>query len=195
MTDRARILTIGHSRHPLELFVGLLEGAGVTAIADVRSAPASRFSPHFNKARLAASLAARDIDYVFLGEELGGRPQRAELYTRGVADYEKMVASPEFRAGLARLVALARERRVAAMCAEADPLHCHRCLLVGRALAASGVNVGHILASGEIITHGEIEERLLALEGLAEEELLRSRDERLACAYRARNSKGAHVRR
>ena len=74
----------------------------MTAVADVRSAPVSRFSPHFNKTALAASLAGHDIDYVFLGKELGGRPERPELYTQGVADYEKMAASPEFRAGLAR---------------------------------------------------------------------------------------------
>ena len=97
------ILTIGHSRHSLERFIALLEGAGATAVADVRSAPVSRFSPHFNKAALAASLGARDIDYVFLGKELGGRPEQKAMYTQGVADYEKMAASPDFHAGIARL--------------------------------------------------------------------------------------------
>jgi uncharacterized protein (DUF488 family) len=87
------ILTIGHSRHSLERFIASLEGAGATAVADVRSAPVSRFSPHFNKAALAASLAARSIDYIFLGKELGGRPARPELYSEGVADYGKMAAS------------------------------------------------------------------------------------------------------
>ena len=145
------ILTIGHSRHPLERFLSLLTTAQVTAIADVRSAPVSRFSPHFNKTALAASLAGQRIDYVFLGQALGGRPERPELYTQGRADYEKMAASPEFRAGLAQLIETAERHRLAAMCSEADPLDCHRCLLVGRALAESGLDVGHILASGEIV--------------------------------------------
>lgn len=194
MSSTPTILTIGHSRHPLERFLALLEAAQVTAIADVRSAPMSRFSPHFNKSALAASLAERGITYVFLGKELGGRPQRQELFTNDRADYAKMAASPEFRAGLARLIEAAERSRVAVMCSEADPLDCHRCLLVGRALAGAGCELGHILASGEIITHGAVEERLLQLEHLAEEDLLMgSREERLAEAYRARGRKAAYV--
>lgn len=189
------ILTIGHSRHTIERFIALVESAGVTAIVDVRSAPASRFSPQFNKKALAVSLATRDIVYEFFGKELGGRPERAELYTQGVADYEKMAAAPEFRAGLARLIELAQQHRVAAMCAEADPLDCHRCLLVGRALTEAGREVAHILPSGETIPHADAEDRLLELEGLAEADLLLPRTERLAEAYRARNRKAAHAKR
>jgi uncharacterized protein (DUF488 family) len=190
----APILTIGHSRHPLERFLSLLDAARVTAIADVRSAPVSRFSPQFNKKALAASLADHGIDYVFLGEALGGRPERPELYTDGRADYQKMAASAEFRAGLARLIETAEQNRVAAMCSEADPLDCHRCLLVGPALAASGHPVAHILASGEIASQAEIEDRLLELEHLAGDDLLmRSRAERLAEAYRSRNRRAAYA--
>jgi len=188
------ILTIGHSRHPLERFLSLLKTAQVTAVADVRSAPVSRFSPHFNKAALAASLAGRGIDYVFLGKALGGRPVREEMYTRGRADYEKMAASSEFRAGLVQLIEAAGRNRVALMCSEADPLDCHRCLLVGRALAEAGIAVEHILASGEIITHAQAEDRLLQLEHLADDDLLmRSREARLAEAYRSRNRKAAYA--
>ena len=97
-------------------------------------------------------------------QELGGRPQRAELYTEGVADYEKMAASPEFRVGLDRLMEAAARHRLAVMCSEADPLHCHRCLLVGRALAAEGADVRHVLASGAVMTHAETEDRLFQLE-------------------------------
>ena len=138
MNRSPAILTIGHSRHPLARFIGLLEGAGATAVADVRSAPVSRFSPHFNKAALAAALAARRIDYIFLGNKLGGRPGQPAMYTKGVADYGKMAASNEFRAGIALLTEAAGRHRVAAMCSEADPLDCHRCLLVARALARDG---------------------------------------------------------
>lgn len=155
----------------------------------------SRFSPHFNKNALAASLAAQGIDYVFLGKALGGRPERQEMYTQGRADYEKMAASPEFRVGLARLMEAAEPNRIAVMCSEADPLDCHRCLLVGRALAAGGIDVGHILASGAAVTHAQAEDRLLDLENLAEAGLLlRSRDERLAEAYRSRCRKVAYAR-
>ena len=188
------VLTIGHSKHTIERFIALLAETRVTAVADVRSAPISRFSPHFNKGALAASLAERSIAYVFLGEELGGRPQQQDMFTLGVADYEKMAASELFRAGLQRLILGAEQHLIAVMCAEADPLDCHRCLLVGRALAGANVDVGHILASGEIITHGQAEERLLHLENLTEAGLLlRSRDERLVEAYRSRGRKVAYA--
>jgi uncharacterized protein (DUF488 family) len=189
------ILTIGHSRHPLERFLSLLATAKVSVVADVRSAPVSRFSPHFNKNALAASLAGQGIDYVFLGRALGGRPERPELYTQGRVDYEKMAASPEFRAGLTQLIETAERHRLAAMCSEADPLDCHRCLLVGRALANAGLEVGHILASGEIVNHAQEEDRLLQLERLADDDLLmRSREERLAEAYRSRNRKAGYAK-
>ncbi len=195
MSFASTILTIGHSRHTLERFVSLLEGAGATAVADVRSAPVSRFSPHFNKAALAASLAARTIDYIFLGQELGGRPEQPALYTHGVADYEKMAATPNFHVGIARLMEAAELNCVAAMCSEADPLDCHRCLLVARALAGRGIEIGHILASGEVMPHAAAEDRLLELANLAEPGLLlASRDERLAEAYRARARKAAYTK-
>ena len=111
------IFTIGHSRHPLQRFLALLQYARVTAVADIRSAPVSRFSPHFNRSALAASLGARNIFYVFLGKELGGRPEQPAMYTEGMADYEKMAASPDFHAGLARLMEAAEGRRMALMCA------------------------------------------------------------------------------
>jgi len=172
----------------------LLEGAGATALADVRSAPVSRFSPHFNRGALAASLAERNIAYIFLGKELGGRPARPELYSEGVADYEKMAASKEFRAGIARLTEAAGQHRIAAMCSEADPLDCHRCLLVARALAQDGIEIGHVLASGAVMPQREVEDRLLQLAGLTEASLLlSSRDERLAEAYRARARKAAYA--
>ena len=188
------ILTIGHSRHSLERVIALLEGAGATAVADVRSAPVSRFSPHFNKTALATSLAARNIDYVFLGEQLGGRPEQTAMYTQGRADYEKMAAAPNFHAGIARLMEAAGRNRVAAMCSEADPLDCHRCLLVARALAQDGIEIGHVLASGAVMPHREAEDRLLQLAGLTEASLLlSSRDARLAEAYRARARKAAYA--
>jgi uncharacterized protein (DUF488 family) len=165
----------------------------VTALADIRSSPASRFSPHFNKAALAATLSDRGIAYLFLGRELGGRPARAELYTRGTADYEKMGASPEFAEGLRQLEEAAKQHRVALMCAEANPLDCHRFLLVARVLAERGADMRHILPEGSIITQEQAEDRLLEAEGLADPDLLaRSRAARLAEAYRVRCSKAAY---
>jgi uncharacterized protein (DUF488 family) len=135
-------------------FLDLPRDSRVTPVADVRSAPVSRFVAHFNKAALAASLAESGIAYIFLGKELGGRPEQPELFGDGVADYERMAELPSFRHGIERLIKGARDERIAVMCAEADPVDCHRCLLVGRALVEAGIDVAHTLPSGEFIPHG-----------------------------------------
>jgi uncharacterized protein (DUF488 family) len=182
--ETIEVLTIGHSTHPQERFNALLRGAGVTAIADVRSAPYSRRHPQFNRETLRAALQAEGIAYVFLGSELGGRPGAPELYSAGVADYEKMAQAPAFREGLDRVIEGARTYRIALMCSEREPLHCHRCLLVSRALAEQGVRVSHILDDGSLASHAGIEDRLLEIASREAADLFASRPERLAAAYR-----------
>lgn len=185
------VLTIGHSTHPAERFLTLLRQAGVTAVADVRSAPYSRHSPQFNADALKQELRSNGISYSFLGRELGGRPRDRSSYSDGVADYEKMAETEEFSHGLDRVVEGARKYRVALMCSEQDPLDCHRCLLVGRALARRGVTVRHLLAGGEAVDHAQVEDRLLEISGRAGDDLFASRNERLAAAYRERARKVA----
>jgi uncharacterized protein (DUF488 family) len=188
------LFTIGHSNHSIERFLELARGAGITAIADVRSTPASRRYPWFSQARLAARLAAEGIAYVPLGEVLGGRPRDPRLYREdGVADYAAMARTEQFRAGLDRVGEGARRHRVCLMCAEREPLDCHRCLLVGRALAERGFAVGHVLADATIEPHGQTEERLLALAGTSVD-LLADRDQRLAAAYARRAGAAAYRR-
>jgi uncharacterized protein (DUF488 family) len=190
--------TIGHSNIPAERFTALLRGAGVEAIADVRSIPASRFCPWFSSKNFAPLLTAANIDYLFVGDELGGRPRDPSLYCDGVADYEAMAQRPSFRGGLDRLLANAGGRCLCLMCSERDPLDCHRCLLVARALSARGVNVGHVLHDGGIESHTAIERRLLEAAGEDSDLFLTGQDQRLAAAYRRRahaiayRLKGAH---
>jgi uncharacterized protein (DUF488 family) len=184
-------LTVGHSTLPCERFLELLRGAGVTAVADVRSAPYSRQFPQFNRETLLSELGAAGIAYVFLGKELGGRPSRPQLYCDGVADYERMSQSAEFRRGLERVIEGAGKYRIALMCSERDPLDCHRCLLVSRALVQRGVGVSHVMDDGSLIRHSEIEDRLLDISGRAGDDLFASRAERLAMAYRERARKVA----
>jgi uncharacterized protein (DUF488 family) len=193
-TRSISVLTVGHSAHTWEHFVTLLTGTDITAVADVRSTPYSRRHPHFNHAALQENLRRERISYIFLGKELGGRPKEEELYSQGVADYEKMARTPAFDEGLARVVESAEHHRVALMCSEHDPLDCHRCLLVGRALAARGLGVRHILGRGEIVTHAEVEDRLLELCDRASDDLFLPRADRLATAYRHRARKVAFVR-
>jgi uncharacterized protein (DUF488 family) len=180
------LLTIGHSNLPADRFAAMLKSAGVTAVADVRSVPFSRWCPWFSGKPLAERLAREGIAYVALGDALGGRPRDPTLYRDGVADYEAMAATPAFRGGLDRVVDATQRHRVCLMCAEREPLDCHRCLLVGRALADRGLAPGHILADGSIEPHAATEQRLLALSG-GEDDLFRGPASRLADAYRRRS--------
>jgi uncharacterized protein (DUF488 family) len=179
------LLTIGHSNLAAERFMALLTSAGVTAVADVRSVPFSRWCPWFSSKALAERLASERIGYVALGDALGGRPRDPTLYRDGVADYEAMAARPEFAAGLARVIDATAHQRVCLLCAEREPLDCHRCLLVGRALCERGLTLGHIRHDGAIEAHAAAEERLLALAG-DKSDLFRDRADRLADAYRRR---------
>jgi len=155
----ARILTIGHSNHPLERFIALVEGASVSTIADVRSKPVSRFVPHFNRARLEAALAERGISYVFLGRELGGRPDDPSLMNNGKPDYAAVARTPAFAAGLNAVIDRCAKGKVALLCAERDPIDCHRFHLVARELNARQIGVAHILSTGEIEPHADTERR------------------------------------
>ena len=187
------VLTIGHSTQSYEEFLRRLRDAEVTAVADVRSTPFSRHLPHFNSDTLRDELRLDKIAYVFLGDELGGRPKERQFFCEGVADYAKMAHSEAFKKGLDRVAEGARKYTLALMCSEQDPLDCHRCLLVGRALAAKGVKVRHILIDGSTVEHAEIENRLLDLTGRAGEDLFLSREGRLAAAYRERAAKVAYA--
>ena len=175
------ILTIGHSTHTLEAFAALLRRHRVAALADVRSAPFSRHNPQFNREPLARGLAARGIGYAFHGLELGGRSDDPSCYENGRVCYDRISRTEPFRRGLERIVRDAADRRLALMCAEKEPLACHRALLVARALEARGVKVGHILADGRLETHFDAMDRLLALYGDPQQgELFERRDQRIA---------------
>jgi uncharacterized protein (DUF488 family) len=185
------LFSIGHSNYPIDHFIDLVRTAGVTTIADVRSVPASRRYPWFSAKRLGERLAQEGIAYEPMGDALGGRPRDPSLYRDGVADYAAMVATPAFRAGLDRVIAATRNKRVCLMCSEREPLDCHRCLLIAPELAQRGLNVGHILADGAIEPHSATEERMLALAGKARDLFGLDRSDRLRAAYRRRAGSAA----
>jgi uncharacterized protein (DUF488 family) len=186
-----QVLSIGHSTLDYEQFVARLKAAGITAVADVRTSPFSRNFPQYNRETLKEALAQDDIAYVFLGKELGGRPKGREYYTDGIADYEKMATADTFRAGLDRIEQGVRKYRIAIMCSELNPLDCHRCLLVGRALAGRGLTIGHILSDGQIVRQEGIERQLLVMAGKQEDDMFASPAERVNDAYRDRARKVA----
>jgi uncharacterized protein (DUF488 family) len=180
------LFSIGHSNIAAERFLALLRDVGADTIADVRSTPFSRRFPWFSAKTLTATLTQHGMTYLAYGDALGGRPRDAALYCDGVADYEAMARSPEFQMGLDRLIADAARSRVCLMCAEREPLDCHRCLSVARSLAERGLTIGHILHDGTVEPHAATEQRLLALTGASDDLFVTGQDERLAAAYRRR---------
>jgi uncharacterized protein (DUF488 family) len=187
------VLTIGHSTHPVQRFVELLQRHGVTAVSDVRSTPFSRFNPQFNKEALERSLKACGIKYVFLGRELGARSEDPSCYENGRVQYSRLARTELFKSGLDRVVQGARKYRIALMCAERDPLECHRALLVGRALVERGIEVGHILADGTMEPHPNMMARLLDVVGLPREDLFRSREQLIEEAMTRQEDRIAYV--
>ena len=188
------VLTIGHSNHSWELFAQLLTQHFAGALVDVRSVPYSRYNPHFNRNLLGPSLDALGIDYVYLGRELGGRPNDSTCYANGHVCYDRLAKTTAFRRGLDRLTTEAATHRIVLMCAEKDPLDCHRTLLVARALEAEGVNVLHVLADGSVETHVEAMDRLLAQHHLSlGGDLFTPRDEFISIAVERQSQRVGFV--
>ncbi len=165
------MFTIGHSNHPIEHFINLLTAHRISAIADVRSSPYSEYSPQFNRELIQQKLQDANIEYVFLGRELGARRTEESCYVSGQAKYDAIRNLPAFRNGLHRVLEGIEQYTVALLCAEADPLSCHRTILVCPELKAlrPDLKINHILADGSLESHEEAERRLVKLHKLQPE--------------------------
>jgi hypothetical protein len=151
------IYTIGHSNHSMDDFLNLLVDYEIEVLVDVRTHPYSRYAPHFNKDFLKSSLIDNGFKYLFLGKELGGRPEGHEFYDdEGHVLYWRVAESPLFLSGIARLEHGIQIYRVAIMCSEENPAICHRHLLVGRVLGARGVQIRHIRGKSQLQTDEEV---------------------------------------
>lgn len=181
------VLTIGHSNHSVERLFELLRAHGVTAVADVRSLPYSRVNPDFNREFFQEKLKDNGIVYVYLGRELGARPDDPGYYEHGKVQYLKLSQSNLFKAGLHRVFKGAQSYRLVLLCAEREPLACHRTLLVAKELVALGIPVAHIHADGSLESHDEAMTRLICMLGMSDKDLYRTRQEMIedACALQA----------
>ena len=193
MNRDRQIFTVGHSNHRIDFFIRLLMAHAVELVADVRSSPYSRFNPQFNQAPLAEELQASGLKYLFVGRELGARTDDPSCYEHGRVRYDRLAATSAFRQGIERILHESEGCRIALMCAEKEPLECHRTLLVGRALADMGANVAHILADGSIEQHEATLQRLLSETGMSELDLFKSQDEVIGEAVARQERKIAYV--
>ena len=149
------IYTIGHGNALIEQFVDLIRQQRIQVLVDIRSQPYSRYAPQFNRESLRISLEQASVQYLYLGNSLGGQPTDKQYYDPdGRVNYDRLAAAPFYLQGLEQLKQGAERYRLAIMCSEADYSKCHRYWLITRSLVAEGLKVQHILHSGELVeTH------------------------------------------
>jgi uncharacterized protein (DUF488 family) len=185
------IYTVGHSTHTIQDFIKLLKSRGISAIADVRSAPYSRFQPQFNREVLTKSLKESGIEYVFVGDSIGGRSSNEDDYENGRVVYSRIKKSDNFENGLQRVVTGSEKYQLALMCSEKEPVECHRMLLVGHTLFERGIPITHIHGDGSLEKHDDAIQRLLKIFKLDEPDLFRTNEEVIAEALLRQEQKVA----
>lgn len=177
------LFTIGYSPHDLNSFLCILKKYKITAIADVRSAPYSQFKPEFNRDHLSEFLYKNGVVYVFLGDVCGARIESPDCYLNGKIDYSLVAQNKKFNECLRRIINGMEKFRIALMCAEKDPITCHRTILICRNLDIYFIKIRHLLHDGTVEEHQNSEQRLLELFNLNHPDLFRSAQERLNDAY------------
>ena len=190
---RPSLFTIGHSDHAIDRFLELLREYQVDAVADVRSHPYSRHHSQFNRENLVEALKAISAKYVFLGRELGARRAEPESYDGSRARYDLIRQLPAFQEGLARIQRGVESNRIAMLCAEKDPLTCHRAILICRELRALPIEILHIREDGLCETTAAIETRLLRLWGFQNGDLFSERSALIELAYDKQSERIAYV--
>ncbi len=150
---RPIVYTVGHGARPFHEMAAHLHRHGIGLVVDVRSVPASRYAPEFTKSRLRTLAAEHDLGYRWLGDRLGGRPDDPSLRSDGVTDWAAVAASDAFAAGLGELDGLIDAAVVVLLCAELDPVRCHRATLIAPELERRGMRIRHVLADGDVIEH------------------------------------------
>lgn len=155
------LYTIGHSNHAIEKFIALLKTYEIRVVIDVRSSPYSSYCPQFNQDTLVSALKKSEIDYVYLGNELGARPDNARCYENGRVSFLKIIKSGSFNNGIHKVLCEMQNHKIVLLCSEKDPIDCHRTIIISHFLSRYGVHIQHILENGAIEEHYETEKRLL----------------------------------
>lgn len=177
------IFTIGYSAFSLGSFIRALKKHQINAVADVRSLPYSGFKPEFNRENLQSVLKEHGIAYVFLGDSCGARIDDPSCFTHGKADFRLIARHPRFIEGLNRIRKGMAKYHLALMCAEKDPLNCHRAILIIRNLKSNSIKINHIMSDLSLEDHRMTEKRLLSLYNLEQPDLFKTEHERIEQAY------------
>ncbi len=186
------IYTIGYSCFSIDAFVNTLKEHQIKAIVDVRSVPYSQFKPDFNRETLINYLKKENIVYVFLGDNCGARIDVPECYINGKADYKLISKQSNFQKGIIRLRNGIQKYQIVLMCAEKDPISCHRTILICRNLRSNDIQILHLLCNGTIEDHKITEKRLMKLYNLDQPNLFLTEAQRLESAYDSQGEKIAY---
>lgn len=187
------LFTVGHSVHTIERFMELLKEHHIDALCDVRSSPYSRFTPQFNRESLKEDLAKHRILYLYLGLELGPRSADPDCYENGKVQYKRLAEKDIFQLGLSRLRKGMATYRIALLCAEKDPLTCHRMILICRKLRGEDILIRHILEDGSLEDSRDTEKRLMELLKIDPVDLFATEEEQIQRAYDLQGEKIAYT--
>lgn len=196
------LYTIGHSQHDIEYFIDMLQKYNINYVLDVRSTPYSQFAENYNRENIRAILKKVGIEYSFMGNYFGARPEDRTLYSKdGYLDFDKTRNSEKFLNGVSSVIkGIHAGNNITLMCTEKDPIECHRAIMVARTFYERSIEVQHILADSSLQSHEELNQRLInqhfpdryqlslfSAENMSDEECLRE-------AYRYHNKKiGYHI--
>lgn len=189
---KKRIFTIGYSIHNLDSFINIMKKYKITVIADVRSQPFSKYKPEFNRDTFHNNLKKNKISYIYLGEECGARSSNPECYINGKANY-KLIANTEiFKNCINRIKKGISKYNICLMCAEKDPINCHRTILICRNLRSKNLKIKHLLFDGSVEDNKDTEKRLMKLNKIPEHDLFMTENDLIEKAYDIQGDKIAY---
>ena len=178
-----KLFTIGYASFSIKDFVSTLQQHKINALVDVRSAPCSKYKPEFKKDSLNNFLVDNNISYIFLGKYVGARVEDPTCYIDGKLNYGLLKKTKNYQTGINRILNGMKDYRIALMCAEKDPVNCHRTFLICRTLRSYPIKILHILEDGSLEDHTDTEGRLLKLHDLDQEDIFRTAKERVEEVY------------
>jgi uncharacterized protein (DUF488 family) len=188
------VFTVGHSNHEESYLVELLKLHNINAVCDVRSVPYSRQHSQFNRESLEPILRSQGIAYLFLGKELGARSSNPKCYENGKVRYDRIAVTELFKQGIERVCrGLSDGYRIALMCAEKEPLECHRSILVARRLVEQGVDVQHIRGDGSLESHVHAVSRLVGEFDWVQGNMFLPQDQLIRDAYERQGERIAYT--
>jgi uncharacterized protein (DUF488 family) len=163
MNKLKQVFTIGHSTHQLEYFIKLIKSQKINTLIDIRSMPASKYNPQYNKDSFEYFLQSKGIKYMHFGFEFGARHDDEDfLDDDGMVNFIKFRRSFQFQNGIERLdIGISNGYNIVLMCSEGDPLECHRFSMISVYLEEIGIVVKHIMKDGSMQLHKDLEQGLL----------------------------------